>query len=665
MIWAATLLCLQASRLDYHGRVARLSVVLEELSKQTGTSMAASGHVGDEVVLIDVTGVDLPTLRIRIADISDAEWTTSGAKFELRASPAKEKLRADAALADRVARFRAALVKMNEALAKTPKFDAAAATKLLTDLSGNAGTNPEAGPFPMRRPLDAMVGRAPVAREITRILNRLPAELLAEQTNGAWHCWSTKPNRNELPLSISPSEMKTFAEENGWWAEALHGATPQQESQLRDDPLNQPQGPGPVDRIFFRSRCFNRISPVNVELVALNAEGEVVTQGFADFDLKFWDRYHPEGTQLAEASKQPDFPIPSDVLEFQRQIGLDYLSAKLPPQGELRKIFLDPYTHEPLQYGPACLLREAALREHRNVVAVLIDGMIRLPNEILRTGKADPIGYLSAVERTRGLEVRRSEGWITIRPADTIADQANRSALRELLQSMDTRGYATIDDLAKLALNHTRDTFLMFDMFSGLFPRSERLSQFESQNALVAWGHLTSQMRDALLQGKAVRFGDLPLAARDHISKVVIFGPSDGPGGLQLDGDPIDSRIEHLATRIPPEIFANGIPADALVTPTQTVKPSVLAATKSRENIVGWSNAWDPAMIQGLMVPNPKTHDIRLKADDEYWPGAEQTLKLKLTCGHYSYDFVLHEERFDLRKPGVNYETLPAEFRGG
>ncbi len=664
MIWVA-LLCLQAPRLDYHGRAARLSVVLEELSKQTGTAMTASGHVGEEVVLIDVSGVDLPTLRTRIADVSDAEWTISGGKFELRASPAKEKVRADAALADRVARFRAALAKMNEALAKTPKFDAAAVTKLLTDLSGNEGTNPEAGAFPMRRPLDAMVGRAPVAREITRILNRLPAELLAELTNGAWHCWSTKPNRNEFPLTISPGEMKTFVEENGWWAEALQGATPQQESQLRQDPLNQPQGPGPVDRIFFRSRCFNRLSPVNVELVALNPQGDVVTQGVADFDLKFWDRDHPEATRLAEASMQPDFAIPSEVLEFQRQIGLEYLSAKLPPQGELRKIFINPYTHEPLQYGPACLLREAAIREHRSVVAILVDGMIRLPNEILRTERADPIGYLTTVERTRGLEVRRSEGWITIRPADPIADQADRPALRELLQSTETRGYATLDDFANFAMKHTTESFLMFDMLSGLFPRSERLSQFESRNALVAWGHLTSQMRAALLQGKSVRFGDLPLAARDHISKFVIFGPSDYPGGMQLDGVPIESHFARSASHLAPEIFANGIPADAVLTPALTVKPSVLVGTKSQGDSVGWSNASDPRSVNAMMIPNPRKTNHPLKVDDEYWPGAVETLTVRLVVGRYSYDLILQEHRFDLRKPGVSHDALPAQFRVG
>jgi hypothetical protein len=255
---------------------------------------------------------------------------------------------------------------------------------------------------------------------------------------------------------------------------------------------------------------------------------------------------------------------------------------------------------------------------------------------------------------------------MTLRPKATMPPQLSRPALRTYLQGTETRGYPTLDELGSFYSTETDEGGLQFYYNAALFPRAERLYQDVSQTGYSIWGYLSPSQKQALLAKGTVRFGDLDRHAQAILTEKILFTNSDYPGGLAIGGELAELSAEHSLTRLPPEVFPNGIPADAELSGKTLLTSQVLVGTMSSGQSVGWSNTWPIRSVASMTSEANQNGKNPISKDSEFWPGFVLDVHLHLDlAGGYSYEMKLKENRFDLRTPATDYDHLPADYRAG
>ncbi|MBX3119440.1 MAG: hypothetical protein KF784_10265 [Fimbriimonadaceae bacterium] len=329
---------------------------------------------------------------------------------------------------------------------------------------------------------------------------------------------------------------------------------------------------------------------ISVELKLYNSKGQVILRGGHQLGFNVGNLTELSGA-LDPKKAQDTKPDENDTkIEFSKetQSMMTMFSNSMqggPPKLDeaLEKLLLRPDEHDPLSFAQSEALIAIAKAKKLNIVANLSDDEISLFGMILSRGQAMTVNtYLKKLKEDKSLWVTTEGTWMTITPKDPTAARAsrtNRVALAGLLANIQTKGMATLDDLAAYAqVAESPMTTPAAQLYLMLFAPGAMQQGFIGMtdwDALRFYGTLNLSQRQTLANDGRLPYGNLAPQQRDLVAKMA-FGSSTklqiGSEQKPEVGGFLALMTQFLPTQDkdyrqePTEVMPNGLPSNGYVT---------------------------------------------------------------------------------------------------
>ena len=520
--------------------------IIQALATKAGERLTVGGAIREETLLINVQGVPLSTLKIKIAYTMRAEWQPlEHGGFILQRSSKMEQDLADQEFARRLALMKRSQEKeAQKALGQT--WDANKSMSLVRQMA-EAYKEPDSNPQRIQVSYD-LRQQVPFQRFLSRFAIDLPAEELVripvdEQVAFSNH---PKPGQHPFPPELNDAVEILLSEQ--------------------DVLLNTPGKPDNVTDLWFapllappdlRSKCGRFVVYVNHFIPqlyslwgeALDEKGEELTNAF--LPLPVWNEESVERTgRLKAALKLTDIQLPPLEMDFMRK-GMRTsapVTASLIPK-ELEQRLEKPEKYDPLGLGIGRVLATVAQENGRQLVAVLPDASDQW-FWVMRGNKIS-IPAL-AMRLARDYDFAVDDQWITGRPVDPLGELAtkgNRAALGDYVRKLLATGGDSLTDIAALHFNQPTCAMSGFESRELTYlhntGHATDWTDLASDYFLWFYGSLTPAQRGALDAIGVLRCSDLTEDQLHVIWKALYHSGDFG----SAYGDP----SEALSEGIPPD----------------------------------------------------------------------------------------------------------------
>lgn len=465
IVGLAALLSAPALALDFQADGVTLQKALADLSAQTGNKLQAANEAANEVVFINVKGVDLNTLLLKIAEATGLEWVKGGETYTLTLTSSARTRLADessqileASLAesikpliqstprernhDYVADLRAFAADPRENRARrvqlnTPISDALAWTLQSGDLAWLADVPLNSRVVYSSRPTAKQKRMTPAMRSAADTAARAYQAILAEQERMLNNGINIPGAGNNYGNTITALKSRPVSKAN---LIVKHNVTNIQIQLAFVDAQGQA-----VQTANFRPVIIGEpvlptgAARVNWPAVQVPADSALKDLALAhtvsDRSLRIRDR---ELNVLLESRNNGRPQIP-----YSPRINPQTLSA-----------FLDPVSKDPLAEVARPFV-VPLLQSGQNTIVVLPDSLAPSFGAALTRGDTPKfLGENRAVAQTN------ADGWTVVRPTDRLASietRVDRPALKSLLSSLNKNyGLASLQELCDYAVRTPR-----------------------------------------------------------------------------------------------------------------------------------------------------------------------------------------------------------------
>lgn len=644
-----------------------LGQLIPAVGEKFGLVMACSGLLRNQVVLIQAKQATIEDLEKRIADAVGGQWRSTKTGLVLERTAALDKELRAKALASRTAAVEKQIAKAVAEVEKTPVFDIKAGLALEEELAREDAVTGEDDFAPARMAQKMLLfDRAPSNRAEVRILSLIGAAEIAAIPYGTTVAYSLTPNRYQKPLpQKTVAVIQTMMRENEAWRQALADAPtrPERHSWMGGDPRMQVHETGTPAKVVLQITAYNRMATIPAELFIADSKGKLLLHSRLQLS-GFYDGQKHVAAEAAVA-KNPDFKVTDEAKTFQGFYDLNYGKDRPQMTHEWDEVFGNPQKRDPLSFTITEVLKEAARRQNLDLIAVLIDDLLREP-ESAKSGSFNLAGYLSAIDSFNGLSVTKDDGWLVARPAERdgpAPQNIDRDALHKYCFSLQQTGVISLDAMADLVSTATNEGWyeVPFSYTAALVPRGERLMQFQSVPLLRLYGALSPEQRATLRKGGAISIREMSEACKHFLESLILnqqFENQDRIVKADNDGHLADPPLESL----PSEILGFPMASDISISCKPVLEPAVVIGTPAMGNFAPWTTVVSTQQLPASLGRSI-AQDAAAKQSD-LWFGNRLRLNLTITLPNgYSFVGAMEEVQVNMRQKSTHYADLSAEMR--
>ncbi|MEX2244116.1 MAG: hypothetical protein WD716_09760 [Fimbriimonadaceae bacterium] len=691
---------------------AKASAVLAEISKLTGVPLASDPIVGNLPVLVSVSDAPLDQLMQKIADAVGGELKAENGGYRLVNDQAQRREEEAREKGWTITAFDKGKTRALGDMTGTGRWD----KKTLDDLVAKAQARQqqlmerinsvERQQGARLTMIDSSaVSMTPASGAAKRALQLLPASVLASVGPGDRFVYATSPTRKQLrmPINVTPIANDFVYNHN-----MLAQGAPQ---------LRSPQGveivgalnsgepiQGVVDTHLVLSRGY-RSTTVSVEIKFVDRNGLYVGQGSVAVSPDYGGvqgSVSAEGKEIAlsELSRQMAVIMAQETASATSDRQAFRLATEsgggafvtmvggeggLPKQfpDELLNVFVNPDKFEPTSLYVSESFIQAAQAEGKDLVASFPDTVVRDLARLLVKGPVTSKGLIAA-SPSFGLTVDATGDWLFVTP--TWANSAretrfDRGAAAALYRSVNTRGFATLEELADYSFRLVtgtadrpldmvylslinKDVSDQFNEYASFSLDLLRLYGLIPENAKRQAGEqYATQYRTLTPQGRA-------LADRSYYNRGagagMFFGAGQAMSAMVMtmeeraggrSGPPANSIINE-----PTEALPNGIPAEALISLRRTLKDGVFASTKGVRGgqLLG---AEELGMRQGMLEANIGGN-VQSPQYDTFVMAQLVQVELSIELGDYGRPSAMFKDGWLMNNArAMTFGQLPEGFR--
>ncbi|MCH8979736.1 MAG: hypothetical protein IH945_10920 [Armatimonadetes bacterium] len=613
--------------------------------------------IADEIMAIDVHGVDTFELLRKIIEVANAKWGGYMRNVRIERTPEKRRELREASVARRAAGVTKFLDQFDEALSRAFTVDDAAAVRRELELIGERRKANPRDPS-ARIGTQEAYARGPQARLLFRLLMTIDPALLVDMEFAERRVFNLTPTALQYGFGEGAKEaFEKYVKEQNVWAAAVAGY---------DSPLN------------YASNPLNHAEPVTdppYEWSIVLGKGESATMIFAN--LVAW---RPDGGSTTLFQTMP--PLPSTVAFapfFETPLtipdgmqGLERELAEAANKGMVRQAMTlskeaREFVMKPTEGDVGGLLASYALRQRhpdKNVVALLPDETIFVA-EFLLSLLGDPVAFDRVLIEALGLTEETDGDWLLLSPKDPYLathERTPRAALQTYLRDTVKAGRATLVNYSKLAANTSSPstTAQFLSLLLGL-PTEGTFGAQRAWNSVKLYGLLVPVQRLALEQGLAIKYSSMTQVQRRAFLRIAVSQTIDNRAPMP-DGKPgvmlMGQRVE------PTEWLSVAILADTELTMAAKDEPIVFGYQKTEDGykVFGSFFPRNIAMYENARK-NPGTFPSTIVIPDAWAMGARRTISFKLQYAESKWHlFELSEEMTDPDAEPGPWSKLPKEI---
>ncbi|MFN7368364.1 MAG: hypothetical protein ACK5UH_11600 [Armatimonadota bacterium] len=577
--------------LDFYSRGARLPALVQKLEAETGKQLRVSPELENDVLYVNVKGVEAEALMELIAKSADAKWRLSGETMTLEPDSARRKRLANEQLeADRREHIEAVEESLKQDIEDETTMEL---LKLLRALPKSA--------FGQNYPNRLVFSSNPTRAQYT----------LRGQAAGLVDAMVKQQNMMAEASQEGQGEMDMMM---GFLGSAMDALGIKKEDLMPQPVRTRPakllivMSPSVGSWAFFRNSIEARLFDENGAQIAT-----------ASMDMRRGDEGIPvpmeeieEGAAGGDTSTPPPPEDKSPVIEYREEskkiltLQVDFSAAsfstnRVIPE-ELKQWAYNPYTYEPLSFMASDAWDAWAKHHNKNVVAYLDDNQAWMPT------------FFEAAPRTMNQfqatldenYTMAEEGVVTLvapkNPTETRLNRMNRAAIQGFINSSNANG--GVPDLnswaAYIDSNPIGAEPQGMPMFYEQWAGTDGLiaSQMPGHEfSMRLWNRLSANHRASILQGQDLPIRNLGQSATELLTHYVynepdslqpVRPPVTGPNrflAMMTFGMSGAMGMKRNASLEPTEMFATGLPNNGFIRPFVTSDLLVAPVTPQGESM--------------------------------------------------------------------------------
>jgi hypothetical protein len=467
-------------KVSFSKPVMRASDVLKELSAQSGVYLASDPVVGNIPVLVSVTDASVLDVMNKIAVAVGGELKEENGGWRLVNSDRLRREQAAKELGWVVQAFDRAKKQMAANGSASPdRWDDATLDKLVSAAQERQRALQERLAASSREGQriqvfdSSTVSATPASSSARRALDQLPSSVLASVLPGDRIVYSSAPNRMQrrMPFNITPI-VNDFVYNHNLLAKRAQDLPNNQNMTIVGGLTPGEPIQGVAETHLILSRGY-RSTTISVEVKFYDRNGLMIGQGSSSITPEYTSPAQStsgEGKviELSELSRQfaqlmaQETASPSGARNMMRIATVDggtgaFVTlgsgeSSLPKQvpDDLLAFLTNPEKNDPTSLYVSEAYMQVAKAEGKNLVAAFPDRTVRDMARGFVAGNVTTKTVLGS-SGAYGLTVEETEGWLLVTPTwadNTRKTNFNREQTGKLLRSVNTRGFATLEELA-------------------------------------------------------------------------------------------------------------------------------------------------------------------------------------------------------------------------
>lgn len=502
--------------LEFNPPIARLPVILSELSKLAKTKLECAPELENEVFFIRASGQPPKEIMAEIAYVLEANWIQFEGKARLSRPlnwPETVKKRKEA----RIEKL------LRETIARLPKLepktlDLADEIKRIRALRNDADKSSNNANGWYRQMLD-LAPRLPAGRLLSEIMKTLGAKELAQVEPWGSAVYSNRPTKMQRPLpeSLNKAIARFVAE---------HNPIAEKAGQISSDSASGGDyGPSVLSECLPLSPGFKLLVQVTVSETSCDIDLRAYEGGDCAAIASLY-----EGGDFSEESVGVSYPskLTAELVDL-NELSIQFFAERTVDESgrrnpvrnpKLLALLKQPYDQEPLQILGAEMLNAYAKKIKKPVVAVIPDTLWPDNKTAGPTKKFDLNLYLYAFDWLGGGATSHGD-WQVLGRCPVPPTRLSRRALQDCLQTSERVGRLSLANMAELLARSTaEDEHLIMFYIEAVGLRSDPFQPFGLTHF---YGALSSSQREQLISGSSLSPESLTGPQLDLL-KGMIFG---------------------------------------------------------------------------------------------------------------------------------------------
>lgn len=534
------------AKIDFAAKGERLEVVFDRLEQKLGWTFNVDPTIADEIMVIDVHGVQPLELLFRIAEVSNAVMsaTTKSIRFE-RTQKIESELR-EASIARRakaVSEYLAEMGRKNE-----NPFGPGEAELLLKRIEDGAARKL------MMPAMTAIFDEGPASRLAHRLLATIAPRDLVGLGFMERRVFAYSPTKLQYGFGEGAAEayQKYVAEQNDW-ANVAQGRPKLNIGLSASNPYGsrEPVADSPTEWAFVVRRS-EMATPLFANLVSWGQNGRE--------DVRYQVILPDPAMQAIRAVfSQVRAEGPNEKKGLFAEIS-GYIEAfqtgkKIELSQETRALIMEPDVRDMVGAGAAELL--APLSGETNLVALVGDEVLGYAGMGLPSAPTDE-QLQRILEDVFLLNVESKHGWTLVSPIDPhLATQSRtpRKALKQFLQTVVRDQKVSLDPASAFISKLNEPSLLgMFSVILLGVPGNEKLMRARDWHAMRLYGLLTGSQKMALGQGSGMPFAPMSADMKAALTSLALSQKIDNRAYIS------DRRWRRIGQALEPtELLTAGI----------------------------------------------------------------------------------------------------------
>ena len=577
----------QDAKVTYSTVAVPVKKAVTDLAAKSGMNIACSASMDKEFVILRLKDAPMSEVMKQLAAVTSGTWTTEGETQYLTrdvAGRTLEENRLRKTFADKIA---ASLKKTQDALAKKP----ATGAKKGEDEDESFGMS---------------FGFLGGGTSMAKLALAIGATQLASVPEDSRVVFSTSPTRvqRQLPSSVNAIITEFVAEHNKSAAAAKHDEPAKVDSDenmaaFRDFfgmYMKKPEvitgTPAKALVIATRQALF---SGYTLELRLYDANGKMLASGVTPVitEMPFDpEEFMSDKPKPAADKKGKDIELSAlskEMYSAGGSLGSMGGAANTKLSAELMNALRDPVARDPLSFVHSEALIAIAEQRDEQLVANVPDGLMSFFNNIGQDSTLTDVSFLKQITGDDKAKVTEANGWLVVSPANPVQarkQRADRTALRVLIDTAQSKGSVGLDDVAAYATKNDSPmegapatmTYILLFAPSAM---QQGMMGMMDWDLLRLYGLLSPAQRDTLRQGRRIGFSNLGADQSAQLEKM-LYGPSqrlmfeEQRADNSKSKDPFSDLIMGQMMRAggqrggdfrtePTEVMPNGLPATGYI----------------------------------------------------------------------------------------------------
>ncbi len=437
-------LLIARSALGFNPPIARLPVILKDLSKLAGTELQCAPELDNEVFYINAPSQTPKDIMAQIAYTLEANWVQlEGNKMRLSRPlnwAETQKKRKEA----RIEIVMAKLIAKAAPKALTPE-EMVSEVKRLRDIRSNAMKNEQGFTYALSLKIMELGRQLPAGKLLDAIIMEIGAKKLAnveEWGNAVYSNYPTKMQR-PLPKSLKEPIGRYISEHNAITGQLLVEPDPRFGPFGNQDPLAFGRQLSPGIRVLLK--VLSDQNSASVQLSVFDGDSSV---GHVSRQASLWGGF---GGEVSPDVEVPEPPKPGPVVPYSA-LSLAFFQLRSEERSDQRSMAWDvlkrPFDRDPLQIINEEMLAAYSKESQMPVIALLADEMIPF-NQGVSAKEIDLNRYLTVFKFTGG-ELQERAGWKVFGRSPIAPPRANRRSIQNAIQLADREGRLSVANIAEL-----------------------------------------------------------------------------------------------------------------------------------------------------------------------------------------------------------------------